>query len=64
MHYKLDKDHKWVENPRPYRQYWVQFLNEAGENIPLHHDLPVLKIEAVRDMHQFDYTQPERGPGT
>ena len=34
MHYKINGNHEWIENPRPYRTYWVTLLECSGERIP------------------------------
>lgn len=51
IHYKLNENHEWVENLRPNHSHWVQLLEKCGEKLPIKHDLPKLKIEAVRDQH-------------
>ena len=33
MHYKVNEDHEWVENPRPYRKYWVDLMEAGGDII-------------------------------
>ncbi|EAS03404.2 hypothetical protein TTHERM_00732510 (macronuclear) [Tetrahymena thermophila SB210] len=53
MHYKLGPNHEWIENPRPYRKYWVQLLQAAGERLPKQHDLPSLTIQPIKDQHQI-----------
>lgn len=59
MHYKLGPNHTWIENPRPYRKYWVSLLEAAGEKLPKKHDLPKLKIDGIKDLHQLPSRPPK-----
>ncbi|EGR27492.1 hypothetical protein IMG5_194950 [Ichthyophthirius multifiliis] len=52
LHYKINNNHDWIENPKPYRNYWVILLEKAGENLPKKHDLPKIKIQPVFDLYQ------------
>ncbi|EGR29604.1 hypothetical protein IMG5_152540 [Ichthyophthirius multifiliis] len=52
LHYKLNKDHQWIENPKPFRKYWITLLQKAGENLPKKHDLEKIKFQPIYDLYQ------------
>ncbi|KRX03894.1 hypothetical protein PPERSA_04772 [Pseudocohnilembus persalinus] len=53
VHQRLNQDKKWVQLERPFRKYWVQLLQCAGQKIPTTHDLPPINIQPVKDLHQL-----------
>ncbi len=45
---KLNDEHHWEEFERPFRKYWVMFLKEVGEEVPVSHDLPKIRFGGIK----------------
>lgn len=53
MHYILDASHRWVENPRPFRDKWITLLQAIGEKLPSKRDPTANKVDCVEDIHEL-----------